>query len=187
MPVGQGLAGVKPDFGSAAKTRGVVRTEAGGCFRVVFRYQIINGGEPLFLLEERNLAAYGARRFGNRGNAFGQCFNIHSGSTNNHRRFISGAGGGDFGFAQFQPIDNIAVNRGIVYAVEPVRDTRAVRCGRCGGENGNIAIYLHRIGIDDDTVQPFCQCQGKTGFSGCGRTGDDDYFRGLHEASSTRF
>ena len=32
---------------------------------------------------------------GNRGNAFGQCFYIHSGSANNHRRFISGAGGGD--------------------------------------------------------------------------------------------
>ena len=67
------------------------------------------------------------------------------------------------------------VGRGaIAMAVEPVGDTREVGCGRPAGQDREVAVDRHRIGVDDDAAVPLGQTQGGRGLAARGRACDED-------------
>ena len=61
------------------------------------------------------------------------------------------------------------------HAIQNVRRRRFVRWRRPGGDDPQLAVALHGVGVDDRAAEPPGQRQRQRGFAAGGRPGDDDH------------
>ncbi|KAF0133187.1 MAG: phosphoserine phosphatase [Xanthobacteraceae bacterium] len=110
----------------------------------------------------------------NRGKPLGERLEIEAGTADEDRQHASGLGRDDLGLHGRNPAADREILGGVHGAVEPVRRRRHLPGRGAGGDDGEIAIDLHGIGIDDDAAEVAGQVQRQCRLAAGGRTCDED-------------
>src|SRR6185437_10586040 len=151
-PVGQRAPGRVQNLQRAADARAVVGHEAMRG-RGVARQQLgIERGDAFRLHARAHALAYIGGDLRHRRQANRQRLEIKPGAADQNRHTVLALRLLKHGREIAQPLAGGIVHAGIDMAVKPVRNARLVPRRRPRGNDAQIAIDLHRVGIDDDAA-----------------------------------
>ena len=104
----------------------------------------------------------------------GQRLEVKSGTADHDRHAAERCRLGQYRGDVADPAAHRVILRRVDMAIEPMRRARLLFGRRPRGDDAQIAIDLHRVGIDHDAAEFFGEPQRQRRFSAGGRAGDED-------------
>ena len=180
-------AGAAPHLPGAGDALAVVGLQAGGGGGIAIASRACSAaGADVRRSRARASARACGAGIGDVGQAIGERREIQAGAAGQDRQAARVVRGLHRGEGLGRATRRRCRLRGGADAVEGVRHARFLLRRRAGGEDAQLAIHLHGVGVDDGAAQALGQRQGERGLAAGGRAGNQHGMRMGHDGVGPR-
>ena len=174
LPVRERAAGCQKDLERTQHALRIVGPQPGGGFRINRAQPFVQRGSWKAFSFAANTAANGIGHGGNVGETLRQCLEVEARAADDDRQEPLGLGRGDRRERGITPACDGEIHRSVDRAVELMRCGGKVGCVGAGGDDREVAIDLHGIGVDHDPAEAPGEGDRQRRLAAGGRTCDEN-------------